>query len=112
MRSWTVIGATVATGAVIAFSTPQTPDVRFVDEKILREYAGAYRWEPNAFVYLQMWSEFTGKNQLVAFDESGEVRTLYPPMMTASSPAMAPRFRRRSSPESSFNETVTARLRR
>jgi hypothetical protein len=27
---------------------------------------------------IQMWSEFTGKNQLVAFDESGEVRTLYP----------------------------------
>jgi hypothetical protein len=25
-----------------------------------------------------MWSEFTGKNQLVAFDESGEVRVLYP----------------------------------
>ena len=25
-----------------------------------------------------MWSEFAGKNQLVAFDESGEVRTLYP----------------------------------
>jgi pimeloyl-ACP methyl ester carboxylesterase len=25
-----------------------------------------------------MWNEFTGTNQLVAFDESGEVRTLYP----------------------------------
>jgi uncharacterized protein len=25
-----------------------------------------------------MWSEFAGKNQLVAFDQSGEVRTLYP----------------------------------
>jgi pimeloyl-ACP methyl ester carboxylesterase len=49
-----------------------------VDEKILHEYVGTYQWEPNAFVYLQMWSEFTGKNQLVAFDESGEVRTLYP----------------------------------
>lgn len=37
-----------------------------------------YQWQPNAFLYIQMWSEFTGKNQLVAFDESGEVRTLYP----------------------------------
>ncbi len=81
MRSWTVISATVATallGTVIARSAPQTPAVRSVDEKILREYVGTYQWEPNAFVYLQMWSEFTGKNQLVAFDESGEVRTLYP----------------------------------
>jgi pimeloyl-ACP methyl ester carboxylesterase len=49
-----------------------------VEEKILRGYAGVYQWEPNDFVYIQMWSEFTGKNQLVAFDESGEVRTLYP----------------------------------
>ena len=49
-----------------------------MDEKILRGYAGVYQWEPNAFLYIQMWSEFTGKNQLVAFDESGEVRTLYP----------------------------------
>jgi uncharacterized protein len=81
MRSWTGIGATVATallGAVATLSTLQLPAVRSVDEKILREYAGAYQWEPNAFVYLQMWSEFAGKNQLVAFDESGEVRTLYP----------------------------------
>jgi pimeloyl-ACP methyl ester carboxylesterase len=52
-----------------------------VDEKTLREYAGVYRSEPNAFVYLQMWNEFTGftkPSQLVAFDESGDVRTLYP----------------------------------
>ena len=76
-----MIGARVATallGAVTAFSSPQAPAVRPVDEKILREYTGAYQWEPNAFLYLQMWSELTGKNQLVAFDESGEVRALYP----------------------------------
>ncbi len=82
MRSLTVIGAIASAallGAVIALSAPQAPPaVRSVDEKTLREYAGAYQWEPNTFVYLQMWSEFTGKNQLVAFDESGEVRTLYP----------------------------------
>ena len=52
-----------------------------MDEKVLREYTGVYRWEPNVFVYLQMWNEFTGfdkPGELVAFDESGEVRTLYP----------------------------------
>jgi uncharacterized protein len=81
MRSWTVIGATVATallGVVIAGSALQAPAVRSVDEKVLREYVGVYQWESNAFVYLQMWNEFTGTNQLVAFDESGELRTLYP----------------------------------
>jgi len=59
-------------------SAPQAPAVRSVDERILANYTGVYQWEPNAFLYIQMWSEFTGKNQLVAFDESGEVRTLYP----------------------------------
>ena len=81
MRSWTVVGvsfATILLGAMIACSALQTPSVRSVDERILREYGGVYQWEPNAFVYLQTWSEFTGTNQLVAFDESGEVRTLYP----------------------------------
>ena len=80
MRWWTAIGATVATalvGVVIARSL-QTPAVRSVEEKVLREYAGVYQWEPNSFVYLQLWNEFTGTNQLGAFDESGEVRMLYP----------------------------------
>jgi len=52
-----------------------------VDEKALREYSGVYRWGPNAFVYLQMWNEFSGftkPSELVAFDESGEIRVLYP----------------------------------
>lgn len=81
MRSKVAIGAvvlgTVLLGAVIARTTFQTPAVRSVDEKALREYAGVYQWEPNAFVYLQMWNEFT-TNRLVAFDESGDVATLYP----------------------------------
>lgn len=79
--SWTAIGATVATallGGSVAPPAFQAPAVRSVDEKVLREYAGVYRWAPNAFAYLQMWNELTGTNQLVAFDESGEVRTLYP----------------------------------
>jgi pimeloyl-ACP methyl ester carboxylesterase len=61
-------------------SARQAPLVRPVDERALREYTGVYQWGPNAFVYLQMWDEFSGfgKPQLVAFDESGDVRTLYP----------------------------------
>ena len=84
MRSRKAIGAAVATvlfGTMIGLSARQSPAVRDVDEKILREYTGVYRWEPNAFVYLQMWDEFTGfgkPGQLIAFDESGEIRTLYP----------------------------------
>jgi hypothetical protein len=77
----TVIGAAVATvlSAMLVVPLPaQTPTVRTVGEDVLREYAGAYQWAPDAFVYLQLWSELSGTNQLVAFDESGEVRTLYP----------------------------------
>src|SRR5207245_10576921 len=65
-------------GLMFASSAPQSPVARSVDEDVLREYAGVYQWDANAFSYLQMWNEFTGKNQLVAFDESGDVRTLYP----------------------------------
>ena len=74
-------GGMVLVGIIVALSALQTPAVRAVDEKVLREYAGVYRWEPGVFVYLQMWNEFTGfdkPGELVAFDESGEVRTLYP----------------------------------
>ena len=66
---------------MVALSAFQAPAVRAVDETALREYTGVYRWEPDAFVYLQMWNEFSGfdkPSELVAFDESGEVRTLYP----------------------------------
>ena len=84
MPSRTAIGAAVGSvllGTMLGLSAFQTPDVRAVDEKVLREYAGVYRWESDAFVYLQMWNEFSGvsnPSELVAFDESGEVRTLYP----------------------------------
>jgi uncharacterized protein len=77
----TVTAATAATvllGTSIAACAAQTPVVRSVDEKALREYGGVYQWEQDAFLYLQLWNEFAGTNQLVAFDESGEVRTLYP----------------------------------
>ena len=64
-------------GVVIARSAFQAPSILPVDEKALREYTGVYQWGPDAFVYLQIWNESTGTNQLVAFDESGDIRTLY-----------------------------------
>ncbi len=73
--------ACVLLGAGIALWALQRPVVAPMDEKILGEYAGVYQWAPDAFVYLQTWDEFTGfgkPRELVAFDESGEVRTLYP----------------------------------
>ena len=77
-----IAGATIVLlfGALIAVSARQAPVVSPVDERSLREYAGVYQWGPDAFVYLQMWDEFSGfgKPQLVAFDEAGDVRTLYP----------------------------------
>ena len=85
MRRTTIIGAVlvaaVAGGAAVARNRLQPPTIRAVDETALREYTGAYRWGPDAFVYLQLWHEFTGfdkPGQLVAFDESGVIRVLYP----------------------------------
>ena len=83
MRSRVAIGATVATivlGCVIVRSMLQAPAVLPMDEQALREYSGVYQWGPNAYVYLEMWEELSGfgKPNLVAFDESGEVRALYP----------------------------------
>jgi uncharacterized protein len=84
MRSWAALGATVVValvGVAIARSALQTPTVRSVDEKVLLDYTGVYRWEPDGFLYLQTWNEFSGfekPSQLVAFAESGDVRVLYP----------------------------------
>jgi pimeloyl-ACP methyl ester carboxylesterase len=78
------IGAAVGSvllGTMIGLAAFQTPAVQAVDAKVLREYAGVYRWEASAFLYLQLWNEFSGvtnPSELVAFDESGQVRTLYP----------------------------------
>jgi pimeloyl-ACP methyl ester carboxylesterase len=80
MHKSALMGATAATvlvGAVMVRPAFQAPPVRSVEAKILREYDGAYQWGPDAFLYLQIWSETTGADQLVAFDESGEIRTLY-----------------------------------
>jgi uncharacterized protein len=80
MRRWTAVGAAAAAvvGAALVRSAVQTPVVRPMEEKALREYTGVYQWGPNAFVYLQIWTELSATNPLVAFDESGELRTLYP----------------------------------
>src|SRR3954462_224451 len=82
-RKGVAIGATIVAtlfGALDAISGRQSPIVQPADEKALREYTGVYQWDSDAFVYLQMWDEFSGfgKPQLVVFDESGDVRTLYP----------------------------------
>ena len=75
---WAVIGAATCTVLLVAPCTPQSPTIKAVGERALREYAGVYQWGQDAFLYLQLWGELTGTNQLVAFDESGEIRTLYP----------------------------------
>jgi uncharacterized protein len=78
-RTVLVAAAAALLLGVRATSLPgQAPTVRAVGEEVLREYAGTYQWGRDAFLYLQLWSEFAGTNQLVAVDESGEVRTLYP----------------------------------
>jgi pimeloyl-ACP methyl ester carboxylesterase len=46
------------------------------DRASLAQYVGAYQWGPEHFVYIQFWDEL-GKDQLAAFDESGEMRALY-----------------------------------
>lgn len=83
MRKWMLAGALVF---MMVFGTgtarsQQSPALSAIDDVALREYTGVYRWERSAFVYLQMWNEFSGIGkpaELVAFDESGQVRTLYP----------------------------------
>ena len=62
-------------GAASAF---QLTRMLVVDPSALRQYDGAYQFGPDHYMYLQMWSELTGTDKLVAFDERGEVRTLYP----------------------------------
>jgi hypothetical protein len=72
------IFAVAALSGFIVTSFCQVAPSPSMEERSLREYAGTYEWGPNHFIYLQMWGEFTGKNALVAFDESGEVRVLFP----------------------------------
>ena len=76
---WIIVGVVllaVLIGSVIARSL-QGPAISTIEEATLRQYAGVYQWETNAFLYLQIWQEFTGTNQLTALDENGELRVLY-----------------------------------
>ena len=75
MRQGTGTLMVVLLGSLVAL---QRPAGRAVDEQLLGEYAGVYRWDADQFVYLQSWTEINPTIQLVAFDESGEVRTLFP----------------------------------
>jgi dienelactone hydrolase len=79
-RKW-ILGAIVVLVALMATviaRSLQRPSIHPMDEASLRRYAGVYQWDPKAFVYLQMWSELSVSPQLVAFDETGDVRMLYP----------------------------------
>jgi uncharacterized protein len=76
-RALLIALAALTCGAIV-WSMRQGPAVVTVDEQTLREYAGVYQWSESGFTYLQLWNELSGSNQLVAFDESGDVRTLYP----------------------------------
>ena len=83
MRNWMLAGALVFTSVMEAVTAraQQPPALSAIDEAALREYTGVYSWDPTAFLYVQMWNEFSGvskASELVAFDESGAVRTLYP----------------------------------
>src|SRR5438270_3783507 len=78
LSSSRTITAIILIAAATVSSATQPPTIKPLDQASLRKYAGAYAWGPDAFLYLQLWSELSGTPQLVAFDESGEVRTLYP----------------------------------
>lgn len=78
MRTWRVAIAAATAAILQTTAACRSPILHALGEDALREYVGTYRWSSDAFVYLQLWSEFSGTNELVAFDESGEVRTLYP----------------------------------
>ena len=80
MRRWLKAGsmAIAVVGGAIAVRTFQSPAVLTIPEAALREYAGPYQWDGGGFVYMDMWAELSATSQLVAFDEAGEIRTLYP----------------------------------
>jgi pimeloyl-ACP methyl ester carboxylesterase len=69
-----IAGFLLGTLATASSCQPRTPP----QDDALRAYTGTYQWRPDSTVHLQLWSELTGKDQLVAFEESGEVRALYP----------------------------------
>ena len=78
----------------------------------LREFTGVIEWGPDAFVYLEIRDESAGSgspSQLVAFDESGEVRILYPVEVDVSVPVLVLPSRPPPSHRSSFSATTWGR---
>jgi pimeloyl-ACP methyl ester carboxylesterase len=75
---WAAMAATAGVVLLAPPCSPQGPNMKPVADEKLREYAGVYQWDQDDFLYLQLWSELTGTNQLVALDESGEIRALFP----------------------------------
>jgi hypothetical protein len=97
------VAATILVAAATLCFAAQPPTIKSLDQATLREYAGAYAWGPDAFLYLQVWSELSGTPQLVAFDESGQVRTLYPQITTVSLRAPVPPSQLHSNPRSNLS---------
>jgi uncharacterized protein len=81
MRIRTVLAGVLTLGltTLVVGRMIQGPAISPLDESELLEYAGVYQWDDGGFVYLQPWaiSSFEAPRELVAFDESGEVRALY-----------------------------------
>ena len=80
LSSWRIVAtlAGVLAGAAAVCAVRQSPAVVDLDEAALRQFAGTYQWESGSFVDLQLWAELAGSTQLMAIDESGDIRALYP----------------------------------
>lgn len=68
----------LSTLLVVVSGCSGAPAVQSTDEATLHEYSGAYEWGGNGVLYVQPWNELTGTTEHVAFDESGDLRVLYP----------------------------------
>src|SRR5262245_24712794 len=80
MRSWTATGVVLAVillGIAIALIACRASSAPARGSQTFGEYEQAFRWQPDGFLYVQRWNELTGTNELAAFDESGDVRTMY-----------------------------------
>ena len=79
IRTALAVVLTVGHTALVVGRALQAPEIRPLDEAALREYTGVYQWDGDEFVYLQLWkmTSFEAPSDLVAFDESGDVRALY-----------------------------------
>ena len=70
------VSAVIGACSVAAFGQHEAAEMTQNSEP--REFTGTYQSGPNAYLYMQIWNELSGTPRLVAFDESGTVRSLYP----------------------------------